>query len=105
MIRKQSEQIATLTTRLGDMAIPSLEERLNRVLINVAREHGVPDDRGVRIQFPLTHEDLSFLAGSHRVTITKAIKKLEKAGRIDKEGRSYILPASILSSDTTDQFA
>ena len=105
VIRKQSEQISTLTTRLADMAIPSLEERLYRVLINVAREHGVTGDRGVRIQFSLTHEDLSFLTGSHRVTITKAIKKLENAGRIGKEGRSYILPAAILSSDTTDQFA
>lgn len=105
VIRWQSEQIATLNTRLGDMAIPSLEERLYRVLINVAREHGVAGDRGVRIQFPLTHEDLSFLTGSHRVTITKAIKKLEEAGRIGKDGRSYILPAAIVSSDSTDRFA
>lgn len=91
VIRKQSELIASLTTRLGDMAIPSLEERLYRVLMNVARDHGVAVDRGVRIQFPLTHQDLSFLTGSHRVTITKAIKKLEKAGKIHKAGRSYIL--------------
>lgn len=98
MIRKQSELIANLTTRLGDMAIPSLEERLFQVLINVAREHGIADSRGVHIQFPLTHEDLSFLTGSHRVTITKAIKKLENDGRIEKEGRSYILPAAVVLS-------
>ena len=65
-------------------------------------EHGVAVDRGVRIQFPLTHEDLSFLTGSHRVTITKALKKLKKAGKINKEGRSYILSATIVSSDSTD---
>jgi CRP/FNR family transcriptional regulator len=105
VIRKQSELIANLTTRLGDMAIPSLEERLYRVLISVAREHGIADNRGVHIQFPLTHEDLSFLTGSHRVTITKAIKKLENDGRIEKEGRSYILPAAIVSSHSTDLFA
>jgi CRP/FNR family transcriptional regulator len=98
MIRKQSELIANLTTRLGDMAIPSLEERLFQVLINVAREHGIADSRGVHIQFPLTHEDLSFLTGSHRVTITKAIKKLENDGRIEKEGRSYILKAAVVLS-------
>ena len=98
MIRKQSELIANLTTRLGDMAILSLEELLFQVLINVAREHGIADSRGVHIQFPLTHEDLSFLTGSHRVTITKAIKKLENDGRIEKEGRSYILPAAVVLS-------
>jgi CRP/FNR family transcriptional regulator len=99
VIRKQSELIESLSTRLGDMAIPSLEERLYRILINVARDHGVAVDRGVRIQFPLTHEDLSFLTGSHRVTITKAIKKLGKAGKIYKEGRSYILPTAAISPD------
>jgi CRP/FNR family cyclic AMP-dependent transcriptional regulator len=99
VIRKQSKLIESLSTRLGDMAIPSLEERLHRILINVARDHGVAVDRGVRIQFPLTHEDLSFLTGSHRVTITKAIKKLGKAGKIDKEGRSYILLAAAVSPD------
>lgn len=105
VIQKQSEQIASLTTRLGDMAIPSLEERLCRVLINVAREHGVAGKQGVQIQFPLTHEDLSFLTGSHRVTITKAIKRLEKAGKIVKDGRSYILPAAMISSESTGPFA
>ncbi|RJQ65783.1 MAG: Crp/Fnr family transcriptional regulator [Desulfobacteraceae bacterium] len=103
IIRKQSELIESLSTRLGDMAIPSLEERLYRILINVARDHGIAVDRGVRIQFPLTHEDLSFLTGSHRVTITKAIKKLGKAGKIYKEGRSYILLTATVSPDSNDR--
>jgi CRP/FNR family transcriptional regulator, cyclic AMP receptor protein len=103
VIRIQSELIDSLSSRLGDMAIPSLEERLYRVLISVARNHGVAVDRGVRIQFPLTHEDLSFLTGSHRVTISKAIKKLEKAGKINKDSHSYILPAAIVSSQPTDR--
>ncbi len=102
VIRKQTELIASLTTRLVDMAIPSLEERLYRVLINVAREHGVAVDRGVRIQFPLTHEDLSFLTGSHRVTISNAIKRLKNAGKIYSEGRSYILSTAIELADATD---
>jgi len=101
VIQKQSEQIENLATRLGDMAIPSLEERLYRVLINVAREHGVEGERGIQIQFPLTHEDLSFLTGSHRVTITKALKKLEQAGKLEKEGRSYILPKAVVSFDSS----
>ena len=98
VIQKQSEHIASLTTRLGDMTIPSLEERLYQVLINVAGEHGVAVDQGVRIQFPLTHEDLSFLTGSHRVTISKTIKKLKNSGKITKEGHSYILSTAIVES-------
>jgi CRP-like cAMP-binding protein len=70
-------------------------------LINVAREHGDTRKQGVQIQLPLTHEDLSFLTGSHHVTITKAIKRFEKAGKIVKEGRTYILPAAMISSEST----
>ncbi len=98
VIQKQSEHIASLTTRLGDMTLPSLEERLYQILINVAGEHGVAVDQGVRIQFPLTHEDLSFLTGCHRVSISKTMKKLKNSGKISKDGHSYILPAALVES-------
>ena len=43
------------------------------------------------IQFPLTHEELGFLVGAHRVSITKAMKALKEGGRIVQEGRTLIL--------------
>ncbi|SLM32066.1 Transcriptional regulator, Crp/Fnr family (fragment) [Desulfamplus magnetovallimortis] len=45
------------------------------------------------IQFPLTHEDLSFLTGAHRVSITRAMKALKEAGKIILEDKLLILPA------------
>jgi CRP/FNR family transcriptional regulator len=44
------------------------------------------------IQFPLTHEDLSFLTGAHRVSITRAMKALKAAGKITHEDKRLILP-------------
>ncbi len=58
----------------------------------VAREHGAPSEAGLVIQFPLTHEDLSFLVGAHRVSITRAMKALRESGRIVQQGRTLILP-------------
>ncbi len=69
----------------------SLEERLYRVLVNVAREHGIQSPEGLKILFPLTHEDLSFLVGAHRVSITRAIRALRKSGRVLQEGRNLIV--------------
>ena len=60
----------------------NIEGRLYRVLRNVAKEHGEQRPQGLVIQFPLTHEDLGFLTGAHRVTITRAMKALKKAGKI-----------------------
>jgi CRP/FNR family transcriptional regulator len=45
------------------------------------------------IQFPLTHEDLSFLIGTHRVTVTRAMKALKETGKIILENRRLILPS------------
>ena len=93
VIRNLSRRIAWLTSRVDSMSATNLEERLHRVLVNVAREHGVRSKRGFVIQFPLTHEDLSFLVGAHRVSITRAMKELEQSGRIIKERKTYIIPS------------
>ena len=93
VIKTLSERISWLTNRVGSLAVSNIEDRLYRVLSNVAKEHGEQSPQGVVIQFPLTHEDLSFLTGAHRVTITRAMKALKKEGKIILEDRRLILPA------------
>jgi CRP/FNR family transcriptional regulator len=92
VIRNLSRRVGWLTSRVGSMSATNLEERLYRVLVNVAQEHGEPGPRGVIIHFPLTHEELGFLVGAHRVSITRALKDLRDTGRIIQEGRFLVLP-------------
>lgn len=94
IIKNLSERISWLTTRVGSMAVTNIEDRLYHVLLNVAREHGAKSSKGLIIQFPLTHEDLSFLIGAHRVSITRAMKALKVSGKIIIEGKSLILPSA-----------
>ena len=82
-----------LTSQVGSLAVTNIEERLYRVLCNVAKEHGAKSSRGVVIQFSLTHEDLGFLTGAHRVSITRAMNALKQAGKIILEEKRLILPA------------
>lgn len=93
VIKNLSERISSLTSRVGSLAVANIEDRLYQVLSNVAKEHGERSSQGVVIQFPLTHEDLGFLTGAHRVSITRAMKALKKAGKIILEGKQLILPA------------
>ena len=93
IIKNLSARITWLTSRVGSLAVTNIEDRLYRVLSNVAKEHGTVSSRGIMIQFSLTHEDLSFLTGAHRVSITRAMKTLKKAGKIIHEGRKLILPS------------
>lgn len=50
-----SERISWLTNRVNSLADVNFEDRLYRVLRNVAKEHGAQSPHGVVIQFPLTH--------------------------------------------------
>jgi len=93
IIKNLSERIAWLTSRVGSLAVTNIEDRLYRVLASVAKEHGTMSSQGTVIQFPLTHEDLSFLTGAHRVSITRAMKALRNAGKIIGEDKKLILPS------------
>jgi CRP/FNR family transcriptional regulator len=93
IIKNLSERITWLTSRVGSLAVTNIEDRLYRVLSGVAKEHGTPSPQGIVIQFPLTHEDMSFLTGAHRVSISRAMKALKKAGKIFHEDKRLILPA------------
>jgi len=93
IIRNLSNRISWLTSRVGNLAVTNIEDRLYGVLCSVAQEHGIRNPQGIAIQFPLTHEDLSFLTGAHRVSITRAMKALKSAGKIVHDGRKLILPA------------
>ena len=96
VIRNLSTRIASLTDRVGSMSLSNLEDRIYRVLTNVAREHGSRGARGFVIQFPLTHEELSFLVGAHRVSITRAMKNLKESGKIIQQGKILTLPFEML---------
>jgi len=98
VIRNLSSRIASLTDRVGSMSLSNLEDRLYMVLANVAREHGSRSPMGFVIQFPLTHEDLSFLVGAHRVSITRAMKNLRDSGKIIQQGKVLTLPFEMLQS-------
>jgi|WetSurMetagenome_2_1015567.scaffolds.fasta_scaffold41619_2 CRP/FNR family transcriptional regulator, cyclic AMP receptor protein len=92
IICNMSERITALTDRLGGFAAGSIEERLHKVLTDLAREHGIEHPRGRAIQFYLSHEDLGFLVGAHRVSVTRALKELKQTGKIFTDGRNLIVP-------------
>lgn len=93
VIANLSARIAWLTSHVGSLAVTNIEDRLYRVLSSVAKEHGAHSPQGLVIQFPLTHEELGFLTGAHRVSITRAMKTLKEAGKIIHQDKRLILPA------------
>ena len=91
LIRNLSRRIQWLTGRVGALTEPHLEDRIYQALVTVARQVGQPHPNGWTIKFPLSHEEIGFLVGAHRVSVTRALGRLRDAGRIRMEGRTILV--------------
>jgi len=87
VIRNLSRRIDHLSGKLGAFSEPNLDDRLYEILANVARDLGTPAPGGWTIAFPLTHEEIGFLVGAHRVSVTRALGKLRDTGRVRTAGK------------------
>lgn len=87
VIRNLSRRIDHLSGKLGALSEVSLNDRLYEVLVNVAREVGTPAPGGWNMAFPLTHDEIGFLVGAHRVSVTRALGKLRDADRVRTSGK------------------
>lgn len=93
VIRNLSHRIFLMTKHVGRIASSNIEQKLYNVLVRMARECGKKEEKGFSIQFPLTHENLSFLVGVHRVSITSALKSLKESGKMRLKGQSMFIPS------------
>ncbi len=91
VMRNLSKRISSLSSRIESMSLTHLSERLYQVLRHVALEHGIKSQDGLVIEFPLTHEDLAFLVGAHRVSVTRALKELKRTGSVFQQKRRLVV--------------
>ena len=92
VIKNMSRRMSWLSSHVESMALTTIVEKLYRSLLNVAEEYGTRSDRGFVVELPFTHEELIFLVGAHRVSITRAMKELKESGKVIQEGKRIILP-------------
>jgi len=80
-----------LLDRFGAVADRRPSERLLELLNRLGRLWGEPHSRGRLIRTSLTHEDMAAMTGLSRVTVTRGLAGLKRAGRIDVVDGSYLL--------------
>jgi CRP/FNR family transcriptional regulator, cyclic AMP receptor protein len=97
VVRNLSRRIDHLTGKLGALTASNLEEKLYQVLISVAKQVGYQSKDGWSLDLHLTHEEIGFLAGIHRVSVTRALKKLREKGKILQEKNTLFFPNLNLS--------
>ena len=94
VIKNLSQHMSVLSSHVESISLANITQKLYSSLLTMAGEYGKKNKQGFIIDLPLTHEELSFLVGAHRVSITRAMKELRKSGRIIQAGKKIIITSS-----------
>ncbi len=86
-----SEQVSDALTLLDDFRGRDVASRLARVLIKFSQQYGVPTDNGVRIDLPVTHQDLANMIGTARETVSRNMARFRQKGYVGEAAGSQNL--------------
>ena len=73
--------------RIEDLVFRQVPSRVARLLLSLAESHGKVTPHGIRVEFPLTHQEIADLVGSSRVTVTQILNKFRTSQWIDIESK------------------
>ncbi|HNB20865.1 MAG: Crp/Fnr family transcriptional regulator [Candidatus Obscuribacterales bacterium] len=73
--------------RIEDLVFRQVPSRVARLLVTLAESHGKVTPNGIRVEFPLTHQEIADLVGSSRVTVTQILNKFRSSHWIDIESK------------------
>jgi len=91
LIRLLVDRMRDFHFRVGDLQAQSVEQRLARVLLAIARRERGTEDAETRPEIHLTHKELAQLVNSRRQTITAILSRFAQAGYISKAGRRLFI--------------
>jgi CRP/FNR family transcriptional regulator len=81
-MQRISEQVSDALTLLDDFRGHDVASRLARVLVKFSQQFGVETDSGVRIDLPVTHQDLANMIGTARETVSRNMARFRQKGYV-----------------------
>jgi len=73
--------------RIEDLVFRQVPSRVARLLLGLAETHGKVTPNGIRVEFPLTHQEIADLVGSSRVTVTQILNRFRSSHWIEIESK------------------
>jgi len=84
-------RLRRIESRIEELVYRDVPARLAHVLIEIARDFGTQDDKGIRIGIRLTHQEIANLIGSTRETVTASLGELRRQGFLEFDSRSILI--------------
>lgn len=84
-------RLKTFRNRVENLLFKGAPARLAATLLELARDHGVPDAQGILLPLKLSQQDLANLIGVTRESVNLALSDFRKRGLIHVEDRAIRL--------------
>lgn len=81
-------RLRTFRNRVEGLLFKGAPARLARTLLDLARDHGVPDSAGILLPLKLSQQDLANLIGVTRESVNLALTDFRSRGLVESDGRS-----------------
>jgi len=92
LLARASERSNALALQLAITDQRRVDDRLLSLFRAIGNRWGRRTRDGVAISLPLTHDMIAMLAGAHRPTVTSALRRLSRAGRLRRSrGEHWLL--------------
>ena len=80
-----------IENRMENLIFRNIPQRLAALFLELKEEFGRNEGDTIKIDIPLTHEDLANLIGSARATVTDVLNDFKRQGIIQTAGKYFIL--------------
>ena len=86
-------------TRVVEMSTEQVEQRIAHALLRLAKQSGRKLDRGVKIDFPISRQDIAQMTGTTLHTVSRILSGWEQLGLIESGRQRIVLrePQKILA--------
>ncbi|MBI5379423.1 MAG: Crp/Fnr family transcriptional regulator [Nitrospirae bacterium] len=84
-------RLRRIESRVEDLVFRDVPTRLAHLLLDLARDLGVEDQRGLLLRARFSHRDLANLIGSTRETVSLTLGEFRREGLVETEGRQIVI--------------
>jgi len=91
IFRSLTARLRRTTHRLEDVMFLDLATRVAKKLLQLAAKHGVEMPRGVRIDLPLSQQELAEMVGATRPRVNEQLRRLAQDGLIEVDRQTITL--------------
>jgi CRP-like cAMP-binding protein len=91
LLKLMGGRLRYVESKLSDLVFRSAPARLAQLLLELSQSMGEYDEKGIRLNIRLTHQNLANLIGTSRETVSTLLRQFQRQGLVTQDHRFIFL--------------